>query len=110
MLDDFQAFGIATEFYQACKAVKLPAFLKDQLTRASSSVALNLAEGSGKTSPPDQRRLYAIALGSIRECEAILKLEQVSDSHVIALSKRLGAIVFKLAMPRGTPFKRETGR
>jgi four helix bundle protein len=32
--------------------------LADQLTRASTSIVLNLAEGAGKHSRPDKRRYY----------------------------------------------------
>ena len=46
--------------------------LKDQLRRASLSVALNVAEGAGKISATDQRRYYAIARGSAFECLALL--------------------------------------
>ena len=44
----------------------------DQMRRASLSVPLNIAEGSGKTGPADQRRYYAIARGPAMECGAIV--------------------------------------
>jgi four helix bundle protein len=45
--------------------------LVDQLRRASLSVPLNIAEGSGKTGR-DSGRYYTIARGSALECAAIL--------------------------------------
>ena len=48
------------------------ATLGDQLRRASISIPLNIAQGSGKSMRPDQRRYYAIARGSAMECAAIL--------------------------------------
>ena len=46
--------------------------LADQLTRASTSIVLNLAEGAGKHSKPDKRRYYLTARGSATECAALL--------------------------------------
>ena len=45
--------------------------LVDQLRRASLSIPLNIAEGSGKTGR-DGGRYYAMARGSALECAAIL--------------------------------------
>ena len=47
------------------------ASLGDQLRRASASIPLNLAEGTGKFDK-DARRFYAIARGSALECAAIV--------------------------------------
>src|SRR3954465_11710938 len=46
--------------------------LADQLTRASTSIVLNLAEGAGKHSKPDKRRYYVTARGSATESAALL--------------------------------------
>lgn len=44
--------------------------VKDQLDRASSSIALNIAEGNGKYSPKDRCRFFDTAHGSSLECAA----------------------------------------
>jgi four helix bundle protein len=58
-----------------------------ELRRASPSIPLNIAEGSGKTTGPDQRRFWAMARGSATECAAIvdacvaLKLVESAPAH-----------------------------
>ncbi len=44
---------------------------RDQWLRASQSIALNIAEGNGKTAKPDRRRYFEISRGSAFECAAI---------------------------------------
>ena len=46
--------------------------LQDQLERASLSVVCNIAEGAGRRSRKDKRRIYAIARGSAAEIGAIV--------------------------------------
>ena len=48
------------------------AAMADQLRRAALSILLNIAEGSGKITGPDQRRFYSMARGSAMECAAII--------------------------------------
>ena len=48
--------------------------IKDQLSRASLSIPLNIAEGNGKRSPRDRRRFFEIARGSAMECAALLDI------------------------------------
>ena len=59
--------------------IKPANYVKDQLGRASMSVVLNIAEGSGKFSKPDRRSFYVIARASIFECVAILDILHDKD-------------------------------
>jgi four helix bundle protein len=95
MLNNFKAYQLAKQFYQICKTLKLPVYLKDQLMRASSSTALNLAESSGERTDKERDRFYTIARGSFLEARAILDLESIQDPILRSLTDQLGAILFK---------------
>ena len=69
---------MAVELYEECERLKIPNYLKTQLLRASSSVVLNLAEGSTKSSVKDRRKFYSYSLGSLREVQAILYLKKIT--------------------------------
>ena len=54
-MKEFKCLTEATELYKMAKQAKLKAFMQDQLLRASSSIALNLAEGNARrTQKADQ--------------------------------------------------------
>jgi four helix bundle protein len=78
-LHRFDAYRLALDFRRV--VVKwLPlkrAELSDQLDRASISIALNIAEGAGRTSPRERVRHYTIARGSAVECLACLDLIEI---------------------------------
>ena len=48
--------------------------LADQLTRASISIPLNIAEGNGRSHTADRRQFFVVARGSVHECVALLEL------------------------------------
>jgi four helix bundle protein len=80
--------------------------LADQLRRASVSIPLNIAEGSGKMTRPDQRRFFAIARGSAMECAAIvdacLALALVRSDRAAVANDLLASVVRMLStMCRG---------
>src|SRR5438093_9521747 len=51
----------------------------DQLDRASTAIPLNIAEGTGKFTPPDRCRYYDTARGSALECAACLDVLVVKN-------------------------------
>ena len=53
---------------------KMDSILKDQLKRSSSSVMLNLAEGTGRESAPDKKRFFVIARSSVFETVCIIQI------------------------------------
>ena len=78
--------------------------LADQLTRASISIVLNVAEGAGKFSKGDKRRYYLAARGSATESAALLdvylRLELTSEVDHGAgkqMLERIVAMLVKLA-------------
>lgn len=92
----FRTLDLAVEFYGKVENLKVPSHLKDQLLRASSSVSLNLAEGNAKFSYRDKKRIYQIAMGSLRETQTILKLAKIDDLDILNAADRLGASLYKL--------------
>lgn len=93
-LKNFRSYSMAMQLYRSCQAIRVPAYVKDQLMRAALSVPLNLSEGSGKSSPKDRCRFYQIALGSLREVQTILELHGNDAARTIA--DQTGALIFRL--------------
>jgi four helix bundle protein len=83
--------------------------LRDQLDRASVSIVLNVAEGSGRFAPADKAHFYLIARGSAMECLAALALLQARSlvspelyrrsrpllTRIVAMLTRLAAAMQK---------------
>ncbi len=96
MLKKFKTHQLAIHFYHSCAPLKLPHHLKDQLLRAASSIALNLAEGSAKPTKRDQMKFFFIAFGSLRECQSIFSLSGQISAPLLDQADHLGACLYKL--------------
>lgn len=93
-MKSFRCLNLAIELYRESKKAKLPYPIKDQLIRASSSVALNLAEGNQRFSEKDKRKFFNIALTSLREVQCIVRMEELN--LLFDKADRLGAMLFQL--------------
>ena len=103
-------YAIALDFLVFANEVieRLPrgrGHLADQLTRASTSVVLNLAEGAGTLSKADKRRYYLTARGSATESAALLdvclRLRLMGEAEHRAgkaMVVRVVSMLIKLAM------------
>jgi four helix bundle protein len=63
--------ALTAETLQSISRAKGNATIADQLRRAALSIPLNIGEGAGKSTAPDQTKHYVIARGSAMECGAI---------------------------------------
>ena len=95
-LKNFRTYNLAIDFCKLTKSLKVSGPLKDQLLRASTSIALNLAEGRGRRTTKDQLKFFHIALGSIRECETIFKILEVDDQIILNKLHHLVASTYLL--------------
>ena len=104
-----EVYQVALDFLVAANNIveNLPrgrSHLADQLSRAATSIVLNIAEGAGKFSKADKRRYYLSAAGSTAEsaaiCDICLRLELIShDKHRSnkKLLDRIMSMLVKLA-------------
>jgi four helix bundle protein len=100
---DFAAWSYAV----AKRLTSVDRHARDQLLRASQSIALNIAEGCGKFPSPERRRFLQIACGSARECGAVLDilfrcqvLSEVERKTGKDLLARIVAMLTKMTAPR----------
>jgi hypothetical protein len=89
--ENLDVYNVALDFLIAADSIleRLPrgrGHLADQLTGASISIVLNIAEGTGKYSGPDKRRYY---LSALVDTEAHRAAKQMLD--------RIAAMLVKLA-------------
>ncbi|MEQ1877802.1 MAG: four helix bundle protein, partial [Bdellovibrionia bacterium] len=90
----FRTYQMALSLHRECEKLRVASYLKDQFLRASSSVVLNLAEGSAKPTVKDRAKFYRIALGSFREVQAVLDI--AGNESLRARADAVGASLYSL--------------
>ncbi|MCK5072428.1 MAG: four helix bundle protein [Bacteriovoracaceae bacterium] len=96
MQSNFKTLNLSIQFHKECQKLKMKSYLKSQLERATSSVALNLSEGNARFSLKDRRRFFQIAYASLKEAEVALLLASISSKKLLDLSDHLGACLYNL--------------
>ena len=98
-MQNFRTFQMAKELHVEIKKLKLKGELRDQLERASLSIATNLAEGSEKMGIKDRKRFFLIAMGSLRESQALL---EIADLQALSgMADKVGASLYRLLQNPG---------
>lgn len=99
-------YGVALDFLVFANEVieRMPrgrGHLRDQLTRASTSIVLNLAEGAGKVSKADKRRYRGSATESaalLDVCSRLRLIGEAEHRRGKAMIVRVVSMLIKLAM------------
>jgi four helix bundle protein len=103
-----KARSLNKDIYKLMRDPSYDRTIRHQLTRASTSIMLNIAEGGGRFSKKDQRNFFVIARASAMECMALfdiiedLKLmgmEETSNyrNRYIEISKMLFGMIKRLS-------------
>lgn len=96
---DTKVYILAKSFHQdmlmILKEKKSDKILKDQLTRASISIILNLAEGYGRFHKADKRNFYVTSRASLNECVACLDIifEDKIPDDILKKADELGRMI-----------------
>jgi four helix bundle protein len=96
-----KALSVLVEVMRITRAAK-PGWsdLVNQVKRAATSVALNIAEGCAEYSPAEKARLYRIALRSAAECHAgcdvMVRVEMTTTEMIAVAQAELDEIVAML--------------
>lgn len=97
---DAQVLFIQVSEIFSCLPQSLQYTLGSQLSRASLSVVLNIAEGSGKYSDKETSRFLEIALGSLYESYAaldtLLKMNHFSKEKMSELDTQMKEIASQI--------------
>ena len=116
--EKLDVYQVSIEFLRLANEVAeaLPrgrGYLADQLHRAATSIALNIAEGAGEFSARDKARFYRMAKRSATECAAVFDVVRTlglaANAHLLDAGRdhllRIVAMLVRMARrsePSGT--------
>ena len=100
-MQHLKTYRLAVELYKEVKTYSgaITHNEKDQIERASLSILLNIAEACGKPTRKDRARFLYIAMGSLRETQALLVI--LENTTLIKLADHLGALLYKFTLNPG---------
>jgi four helix bundle protein len=86
--------------------------MRDQFSRASLSISLNIAEGNGKWHKADRKRYFLISRGSAFECVPLLEMcrrrKIITDEQHVYLKQKVKSISMMLSkLIEGTDNRKE---
>ena len=85
-----KAFAINQKVYRFLKGnTTIVRYMRDQLGRASLSVQLNIAEGSGRFAKKDRRNFFVMSRSSALECASIIEFLAAEQEIDIAFYTEL---------------------
>ena len=93
-MKNFRTYQLSLNLVREGRSIELSGCYRNQFQRALLSIPLNLAEGSAKTSNADRKRFYTIALGSLREVQAIIEILEIESLRKSA--DEVGASLYRL--------------
>jgi four helix bundle protein len=89
--------------YSLLERLKIPGYIKSQLGRASLSIQLNIAEGSGRLTDKDRKNFYVTSRASCFECVSIIqllsiknKIQQEEFNSLFTLFERISQMLFAM--------------
>jgi four helix bundle protein len=101
--EKFPVYRLALEYAREAEdlllQLELPknSRIADQLSRASLSIPLNIAEGAGRYSKADKKHFYITARGSVFECVAILDVLLTKDKIDLTIRSKQYAVLEELS-------------
>ena len=98
-MEKFRTYQMALELAKDSRGIRLKGPYQNQFQRAVLSIALNLSEGSAKSSAKERRRFYETALGSAREVQTIVEILGIKS--ISGKCDQLAAHCYRLCSLRG---------